>query len=57
MSGDTSIDTQTTRTQRYGLYISSSLCHRTVIGPVPPNNFTPNLTGSVRDTGTGTIRQ
>ena len=52
IDGSTSTDTQATRTQRYGLYISSSLCARTVIGV---NDFAGNLTAGIRDLGTGTI--
>jgi parallel beta-helix repeat protein len=52
---NTAIDTQATKTQRYGLNISSSLCNRTVVGP--GNTFLPNLTGAIRDLGTGTIFQ
>jgi parallel beta-helix repeat protein len=54
---NTSNDNQTPKTQRYGLNISSSLCNRTVVGPIPPNDFTPNLTAPYRDLGTGTIFQ
>jgi parallel beta-helix repeat protein len=45
-------DTQATKTQRWGLNITSSLCHRTI---VRGNDFTGNLTGEIRDLGTGTI--
>lgn len=55
VAGNTATDTQATKTQRYGLNIASSLCHRTVVGP--GNNFAGNLTGDIRDLGTGTIYQ
>ncbi|GGR98061.1 hypothetical protein GCM10010169_48300 [Micromonospora fulviviridis] len=51
--GNVSTDDQTTRTQRYGLNIASALCHSTVVGP--DNVFTGNLTGPIRDAGTGTV--
>ena len=57
VSADTSIDNQATRTQKYGLNIANTLCNRTIVGPIPPNDFTPNLTGSIRNVGTGTIFQ
>lgn len=57
VSGDTSIDNQTTRTQKYGLNIANALCNRTVVGPIPPNNFTPNLSAPIHNLGTGTIFQ
>lgn len=57
VSASTSIDNQATRTQKYGLNIANALCNRTIVGPVPPNDFTPNLTGSIRNLGTGTILQ
>ena len=53
VTGNTAIDNQATKTQRYGLNISSSLCSRTTIGP--GNTFTPNRTADIRDAGTGTI--
>jgi hypothetical protein len=46
-------DTQTTKTQRYGLNVASSLCNRTVVGP--GNDFTGNRVRAVNDVGTGTI--
>jgi parallel beta-helix repeat protein len=52
VDGNTATDTQATKTQRYGLYIASSLCARTVVGA---NSFSGNLTGTIRDVGTGTI--
>jgi parallel beta-helix repeat protein len=53
VSNNRATDTQTPKTQRYGLNIATPLCNRTVIGP--GNNFTGNLTGAIRDAGTGTI--
>ena len=45
----------------YGCYVNGygglRIGHRTIVGPIPPNDFTPNLTGSVRNLGTGTIFQ
>jgi parallel beta-helix repeat protein len=55
VSGNTATDNQSTKTQKYGLHISSSLCNRTVVGP--GNNFAGNLTAPIRDIGTGTITQ
>lgn len=49
---NTATDTQTTKTQAWGLNITSSLCHRTVVGA--DNDFTGNKTGTVKDQGTGT---
>ena len=46
-------DNQATKTQRYGLNIASSNCHRTVVGS--DNDFQGNLTGEIRDNGTNTI--
>ena len=40
-------DNQTTKTQRYGLNIASSLCNRTVVGP--GNDFTGNLVKAIND--------
>jgi parallel beta-helix repeat protein len=53
VSGNTATDNQATKTQKYGLNIASSLCNRTTVGP--GNNFAGNLTGPIRDAGTGTI--
>jgi hypothetical protein len=53
VAGNRVTDTQSPRTQKYGLNISTSLCHRTVIGS--GNNFSGNLTGAIRDAGTDTI--
>ncbi|GAA4574610.1 hypothetical protein GCM10023176_41980 [Micromonospora coerulea] len=50
--GNVATDDQTTRTQKYGLNIASTLCHSTVVGP--DNVFTGNLVGPIRDVGTGT---
>lgn len=54
-SPNSATDNQATKTQRYGLNISSSLCNRTVVGP--NQTFLPNRTGDIRDLGTGTIFQ
>ncbi|WP_446214987.1 CBM96 family carbohydrate-binding protein [Micromonospora sp. IBHARD004] len=51
--GNLATDDQTTRTQKYGLNIASTLCHSTVVGP--DNVLTGNLVGPIRDVGTGTI--
>lgn len=53
VSNNVATDNQATKTQKYGLNIGSSLCNRTVVGP--GNNFAGNLTGDVRNLGTGTI--
>jgi parallel beta-helix repeat protein len=53
ISGNRAFDDQAVKTQRYGLHISSSLANRTVVGP--GNDFTGNLTGPIRNVGTGTI--
>lgn len=49
---NTATDNQAVRTQKYGLHISTSLCHRTV---VDSNNLAGNLTADIRDVGAGTI--
>jgi parallel beta-helix repeat protein len=54
-SPNSATDNQATKTQRYGLNISSSLCNRTVVGP--DQTFLPNRTGDIHDLGTGTIFQ
>jgi chitodextrinase len=46
-------DTQSSKTQGYGLNITSPLCHATVVGP--GNDFTGNSKGQINDSGTGTI--
>jgi parallel beta-helix repeat protein len=53
VANNTATDNQTPKTQRYGLNIGSGLCNRTVVGP--GNDFAGNLTGDIRDLGTGTI--
>jgi parallel beta-helix repeat protein len=53
VAGNRVTDTQSSKTQKYGLNISTSLCHRTVIGS--GNNFSGNLTGAIRNAGTDTI--
>ncbi|HEU4424714.1 MAG TPA: right-handed parallel beta-helix repeat-containing protein [Pilimelia sp.] len=55
VANNVATDEQAPITQRYGLNIGSSLCHRTVVGP--GQTFAPNLTGAIRDIGTGTIFQ
>ena len=55
VANNSASDDQSTKTQRYGLNITTSLCNRTVVGP--GNVFSGNLTGPVRDLGTGTIYQ
>jgi parallel beta-helix repeat protein len=52
VESNTATDNQAVKTQRYGLSISSSNCHRTVVGS---NNFAGNRVGNIRDIGTGTI--
>src|SRR5215207_7763996 len=52
VQSNTATDNQPVKTQRYGLSISSSNCHRTV---VVGNNFAGNRLGAIRDLGTGTI--
>lgn len=46
-------DTQTVKTQAYGLSITSSLCVGTIVGS--DNVFTGNKTGTIRNSGTGTV--
>jgi hypothetical protein len=53
VSGNTATDNQATKTQTYGLYIASSLCNRTVVGP--GNDFAGNRVASIRNLGTNTI--
>lgn len=50
--GNNATDNQVTKTQNYGLNISSSPCNRTV---VQGNNFAGNKTAPIHDVGTGTI--
>ncbi len=57
VTGNVSNDNQAVKTQKFGLDIANALCNRTVVGPVPPNNFTPNVTASIHNIGTGTIFQ
>jgi chitodextrinase len=52
VSGNTATDDQATKTQRYGLAISNAECARTVVSN---NNFNGNKTGTILDSGTGTI--
>ena len=49
--GNTATDTQSVKTQRYGLAITSSLCNRTV---VVSNDFAGNKNGQILDQGTDT---
>ena len=51
VDANTATDTQPVKTQAYGLHISTSSCHRTVVGS---NNFAGNKTGAIRDLGTDT---
>ncbi|MFI2667818.1 CBM96 family carbohydrate-binding protein [Micromonospora carbonacea] len=53
VSGDVATDSQAVKTQRYGLNIASAGCVATVVGP--GNNLTGNLSGAIRDAGTGTV--
>jgi parallel beta-helix repeat protein len=46
-------DNQSPKTQRYGLDITTSLCHGTIVGP--GNDFSGNLSGPFKNSGTGTI--
>lgn len=55
VNGNTATDNQATKTQSYGLNISSSLCNRTVVGVTSLNNFAGNRVGPIRDIGSGTI--
>ena len=55
VNGNVATDTQATKTQAYGLNISSALCHRTVVGVSAPNNFTGNRLGAIRDLASDTI--
>ena len=49
--GNTATDNQATKTQRYGLAITSALCNRTIVGT---NNFAGNRVGPLLDQGTAT---
>jgi parallel beta-helix repeat protein len=49
---NTATDTQSPKTQKYGVNIATSLCHRTVLDS---NTLSGNLTGDLRDGGSGTI--
>jgi parallel beta-helix repeat protein len=51
VQGNVATDTQTTKTQRYGLNIASSLCARTFVGS---NDFSGNRVKGINDVGTGT---
>ncbi|WP_431908813.1 DUF7594 domain-containing protein [Micromonospora carbonacea] len=53
VSGDVATDSQAVKTQRYGLNIASVGCVATVVGP--GNNLAGNLSGAMRDAGTGTV--
>ena len=52
VEGNRATDNQPTKTQRYGLAISSSLCHRS---HVSANQLSGNLRGEFLDLGTGTV--
>jgi parallel beta-helix repeat protein len=54
VQSNTATDNQAVKTQRYGLNIASSNCHRTVVSG---NNFAGNRLGTIRDLGAGTIYQ
>jgi parallel beta-helix repeat protein len=51
--GNRATDTQAVKTQAYGLNISSSLCHGTIVGS--DNDFAGNLKGTIKNLGTGTV--
>jgi parallel beta-helix repeat protein len=53
VANNTATDNQTPKTQRYGLNIALAACNRTVVGT--GNAFAGNLSGTVKDLGTGTI--
>ncbi|WDZ87051.1 DUF7594 domain-containing protein [Micromonospora cathayae] len=53
VAGNVATDDQVIKTQRYGLYVASSECRTTVVGP--GNDFAGNRSGTIRDAGTGTI--
>ncbi|MFB9542564.1 CBM96 family carbohydrate-binding protein [Micromonospora sagamiensis] len=53
VAGNVATDHQATKTQRFGLNITTSRCLATVVGP--GNDFTGNLSGGIRDLGAGTI--
>ena len=55
VNGNVATDTQATKTQAYGLNISSALCHRTVVGVSAANNFAGNRVGAIRDLASDTI--
>ena len=52
VEGNVATDSQATKTQRYGLNISSALCNRTVVGGT--NDFAGNRVGPINDLGTAT---
>ena len=51
VENNTATDNQSPKTQRWGLRIVSTACHRTVVSG---NTFTGNLTGEILDGGTDT---
>ena len=51
--GNTATDNQATKTQAYGLNVTSSLCVGNIVGS--DNVFTGNKTGTVKNLGTGTV--
>ncbi|MEU4570701.1 right-handed parallel beta-helix repeat-containing protein [Micromonospora sp. NPDC023956] len=53
VAGNVATDYQTRKTQRFGLHITTSHCRATAVGP--GNDFTGNLSGGIRDLGTGTV--
>ncbi len=52
VEGNSATDNQQPKTQRYGLAISSSLCHRSFVSG---NQLAGNLKGDLLDLGTGTV--
>jgi parallel beta-helix repeat protein len=52
VAGNVATDTQTTKTQRYGLAIASPLCNRTVVAD--GNDFSGNGIAPINDLGTAT---
>jgi parallel beta-helix repeat protein len=53
VSGNTPTEPPSPSTQRYGVYIATSLCARTVLGP--GNSLSGNLLAPYKNSGTGTI--
>jgi parallel beta-helix repeat protein len=55
VSYNVSTDNQATKTQKYGLDITSAACNRTIVGP--GNSLSGNLLADIHDAGTATIYQ